>query len=181
MPLKLRILTTSNQAEQWVGWLKHQLNALTLMRSPGQILKKSYALSQGIMAQVFSSDFCDIITIWGGIGGFISHPRSSLHLGGITGDGKDLTAESGYPFPLIDGDGGSAVIDLTGAANWTGQNYGNMAFAQDQGSYSWRSPTGGYLLNDPNISLPGFTVQFQGYPLYTPLSVNLYQNGVALA
>jgi len=178
MPLKVQLLTT--QGGQWVGWCKHKLEALQSIRKPGEIIKQAYSLPGNIMAKVLSSDVCDIITIWGGAGGFISHPRTVLHPGGLTPSGKDIS--SVLQFPLIDNDHGSYNIGLEGKGTpTTAENYGNIAYVSTEGVVTWRGPSGGYILNDPSLRITGLTNQYEDYVLYTPLSKNLYQGGAVLA
>jgi hypothetical protein len=130
--LKLQIL--SNKAAQWVGWCKHRLAILSSIRKPGRILKQTYALPEGVIAQVISSDICDIIRIWGGgVTGIICHPRSQNEVdvyvipAGLYGQpAMDVTAIKGgwatdkdgnfveltttYDYPLVDADNASFLL-----------------------------------------------------------------------
>jgi len=153
MLLKLQILSTDGA--KWVGWCKNRLVALSSMRKSGQIFKKTYVLPDKIFAQIISSDFCDIIRIWGGgVTGIICHPRSQNEVdtyvipaglygqlamdvtaikGGWAADEDDNFAEltTRYAYPLVDADNASFLLS-GGTAVDTGEfldkegNYGNI-------------------------------------------------------
>jgi hypothetical protein len=179
MPLQLQIL--SKKSAKWEGWGKQRLAGLTLFRNGKKtIIQKFYSPAKGMFVQVRSSGIpgiCDLIRIWGGAAGFICHPRSILHPGGVDSDGADISPE--YDFPLVDDDHGSAIIDLDGSAEWDdAENYGNMSFVSGEDILSWRGPSGGYVLNDPATNISGLTALLGGTSeVFTPLSPNLYSGG----
>ena len=186
MALKLQIMSVKGAI--WVGWCKQRLMQITHFRKPGVILHKTYVLPKGIMAQIISSDICDIIRIWGGVAaGFICHPRSDSFPGGVSSkDGKPISAV--YAYPLVDNDHGSVVLTPNGSnpVAWTDsrdvENYGNNDWLGDDGTVlSWRGPSGRDLPFDFRVSVPGFTVgdgeDNLGIPFYTVFQPLVYKEG----
>lgn len=121
-------------------------------------------------------------------GGFIAHPRTKLHPGGLTSDGSDIKAE--YLFPLVDDDGGSVTLDTdpAGETSRGGENYGNIAEQLSSGAtdpVSWRGPSGKFLANNSGTPIQGFlrereTLSETAPPFYTPYDKIVYQGGSAL-
>ena len=186
MPLKLQIL--SAKGAEWEGWCRHRLEAFRIIRSPGRIIKQSYSLPKGIMAQIICSDICDIIRIWGGaVSGFICHARSDLFPGGVKPDGTAISAV--YPYPLVDNDHGSTVLTSGGkppvwGASRDVENYGNIDWLGTDGkAISFRGPSSRQFPLDPTISYPGFTVFDESVgdllpvDYFTPFSPNVYSEG----
>ncbi len=153
MPLKLELLTS--KGTEWIGLCKHRLHMMSVMRKPGAILKQTYYLPKGVMAQVISSDVCDIIRIWGGgLTGIICHPRSkdqatlyvipaalpgqeAISVIAIVGgwhtdkDGNFVELTSNFDYPLVDSDNASFLFsgeDSVKSGGFLGSegNYGNI-------------------------------------------------------
>jgi hypothetical protein len=161
------------------------------MRRPGQIFKKTYILPDNIMAQIISSDICDIIRIWGGAAaGFICHPRSVSSPGGLKPDGGEISTV--YDYPLVDDDQGSVVLTssetdpVTWEASTDVENYGNTDWLGDDGTVlSWRGPAGRDFPFDTGIFVSGLTIgdgeTTLGEPRYTVFMPYVYQAGEVYA
>ena len=195
MSLKLQILSV--KGAQYEGECRHKLAELTIIRLSmlARGKKRSYKVflffGKGVMAEVIASGVCDIIRIWGGVAvGFICHPRSDSFPGGITPDGKSISAV--YAYPLVDNDHGSVVLTPNGSnpVTWTTatdvENYGNNDWLGDDGTVlSWRGPSGRDLPFNFSVSVPGYTIgdgeDNLGNPFYTVFQPLIYQAGEVFA
>lgn len=207
MPLKVEIL--SEKAAQWEGWCKHRLAGLRAVRKPGETLKQSYALPQGVIAQIICSDICDIIRIWGGKAlGFLCYPHGgdrtlvSISTGPVTNEFHRQIG--GIAFPLVDDDTGTVNISFSdnewqaekpntdnyGNIDWIGKNTAAEGSLSNSTILTWRGPACRHPVKAPNPYglITGFSnveqqVVIDGFPtdIYTPLSPFIYQSGNLIA